>query len=208
MYPCLLYQEEPIDDYMNLMHDDLATDMMYSLNDIPFDDEQVKDVDNLKVIEQPKPLHIRNEVRVLMLIVTMISFVYLYALWLVLITTYDMQAVPTTPIHEMVKNQAYSNVVGVNDKPCLDTVFSERNLDEEKRKRKAKKTTNWYLRSVRTRQKKFIVSLDSVSMQPDPCTPQRPRVTRASVRRKASTSPIVIADVKHCITFIMRPETV
>ena len=102
MYTCLLYLEEPIDDYMNLMHDDLDTDMMYSLNDIPFDDEQVKDVDNQKVIEQPKPLHIRNEVRVLMLIVTMISVDYLYALWLVLITTYDMQAVPTTPIHEMV----------------------------------------------------------------------------------------------------------
>ena len=109
-----------------------------------------------------------------------------------------MQNFERTPSQQLSSNRRYANVVGDKDKPCLDSVFSERKNKKIKKKKvsvKAKKLTRHFLWTESEMKQQSSLKLDNA-----PCA----RVTRAACTRKESIiNPIVISEVQFICTFIV-----
>jgi hypothetical protein len=114
----------------------------------------------------------------------------------VLITTYAMQEDQTTAFQQTLTNQGFANVVGPNDKPCLHSVFSERKKKKIQKKKNAHKVA-LVAKAFKSKHDKFFESLNSENVQ-------SALLTRAATCRKKLIEPIVILDVKHRKTLILK----
>ena len=149
MYTCILYQDDMFhDDVDMLLNDDADADAnMVSLDTIPFDNEIVDGVDNDLLMEQSSgPVHIeptthsQPDVEVYASLYTLVCS---NVLWALLITTYDMQKDQTTPSQQILVHQVYATVVDPTDKPCLDSVFSNRKWKKIQKKRRRAMDKHW-----------------------------------------------------------------